>query len=136
MQELKKLQIFESALLEIQFLLTNFWHILLTNQTYFRYVDLLKAQEGGICKKHFLKDIRKKYLKLTEMCGKFDDMSSLMFMFSYLIDIVMVCFLLRLAAFTFTDIPSRMMALAWLCLPVFSLVILSKRASALFDEVQ
>ena len=61
----------------------------MSNQIYFRYVDLLKAQEGGICKKHFLKDIRKKYLKLTEMCGKFDDMSSLMFMFSYLIDIVL-----------------------------------------------
>lgn len=107
-----------------------------TFQEFYRYVDMLKMQDGGICKKQFLKDIRQKYLKLTQMCGKFDDMTSLMFMFSYLIDIIMVCFLLRLVAFTFTDIQSRLMALAWLSLPVFSLTILSKRASALFDEVK
>ena len=105
-----------------------------TFEEFYRYVDVLKEQKS-ICKKKFLRDIRKKYLKLTEMCAKFDDMTSLMLMFSYLIDIVMVCFLLRMAAFTFTDIPSRLAAVAWLSLPCFSLMNLSKRASALFDEV-
>ena len=105
-----------------------------TFQEFYRYVDILK-QRKDICRKRVLRDIRQKYLRLTEMSAKFDDISSLMLMFSYFIDIVMVCFLMRLVVFSFTELESRLMCGAWLCLPVFSLITLSRRASALFDEV-
>eukprot|EP00111_Clytia_hemisphaerica_P011933 TCONS_00035065-protein len=103
-----------------------------TFKEFYRYVELTK-QKDGICRKMFLRDVRRKFLRLTDLCGDFDNLMSLMMMFSYFIDIVMVCLILRMVVFAFTDIPSRLSAIAWLCLPVFSLMTLSKRASDLYD---
>ena len=105
-----------------------------TFKEFYRYVELTK-QKDGTCRKMFLRDIRQKFLRLTDLCGDFDNLMSLMIMFSYFIDIVMVCLILRMVVFAFNDIPSRLMSIGWLCLPVFSLMSLSKRASDLYDTV-
>ena len=83
----------------------------------------------------FVRATRKRFLRLTELCGDFDDMMSVLLMFSYLLDIVMICLVLRMVAFAFTDMTSRLVTSTWLVLPVTSLFIFSCKASQLYDIV-
>ncbi|XP_066924681.1 uncharacterized protein [Clytia hemisphaerica] len=104
-----------------------------TFEEFYRYLDTTKE---NVCRRFFLYDTRKKFLRLTELCGDFDDMMSFLLMFSYLLDIVMICLLLRMVAFSYTEMVSRLVTSAWLMLPIMSLMILSNKASELYDTGQ
>jgi len=106
-------------------------------EEFYRYMQYVREKKGNsVSTKCFLHDIRLKFIRLTQLCDDFDDMMSLMLMFSYLIDIVMACLLLRMLAFAYTDVVSRAITGAWLLLPVFSLMSISRQASNLYDTVR
>jgi len=101
-------------------------------EEFYRYLDTTK---NNVCRRFFLYDTRKKFLRLTELCGDFDDMMSLLLMFSFLLDIIMVCLLLRMVAFAYDDPISKILAVIWTLLPFFSLMLLANKASQLYDTV-
>ena len=102
-------------------------------EEFYRYLD---AKRSRVCTRAFLREIRQKFLRLSDLTARFDGMMSILLMFSYFFDIVMVCLVLNLIFFTYHDIVSRAVAAVWLILPTFTLITLSNIASKLYDTVR
>ena len=109
-----------------------------TFKAFYHYLSFLQQTSvaEGLCCKTFVRHIRKSYITLTRLCDDFDGMFSLMLMFSYLIDLILVCLQLRLIMFTYTDMTSRLILCLVMFLPVVSLLLLSATSSQLYEEVK
>jgi len=108
-----------------------------TFKAFYQYLSFIQQTSINqrICCKTFVKHIRKSYITLTRLCEDFDDMFSLMLMFSYLIDLVLVCLEL-LILLTYTDVVSRLIICLMMLLPVVSLLLLSATTSRLYEAVR
>ena len=88
-----------------------------------------------VCLQSFIRGIRLKYLRLSDIAHDLDKMVKYLYLFSYLFDIVMICLILRIAIINFNDWISRAMILVWCIPPLFTLLALSYYSSEIIEKV-
>ena len=105
--------------------------------TFHEYYRYLEAQRNrGMCVKAHIKDVRRKFLELSALCSKLDNMVCFLLMISYLGDLCLVCVILRLGIYTFHGWIAKLCIFSWIIAPLFTLLFLSRKAAQLFDKVR
>ena len=104
--------------------------------TFHEYYRYLEAQRNrGMCVRAHIKDVRMKFLELSALCSKLDNMVSFLLMISYFGDLCLVCVILRLGIYTFHGLVAKLAIFSWIVAPIFTLLFLSRKAAQLFDKV-
>jgi len=104
-----------------------------TFNEYYRYLE--SYRQKGICVRAHVRDIRLKFLELSQLCAKLDGMISVLMMISYLGDLCLVCIILRLGFYTFHGFYGKFFVFSWIVAPLFTLLFLSRKAAKLYDKV-
>ena len=102
---------------------------------FYRYLKYRK-NEGSLCLKTYIKEIREKYVTLSAMCCDLDNMLAYIFVCSYLTDILWICLLLRGVVIAYTTLWARLYLCTGFIPPISTLLMLSHFSSKLIDKVK
>ena len=99
------------------------------------YVGIEKMDEQLTVKKN-IREIRRQYVHMSQLCGKTDDVIGFLALCVYLLDIILSCFNLYHLIYIAKDMPQRAMAGFWVVITVGNLFVMSLSASCLADKVR
>lgn len=103
---------------------------------FYRHLCTQRENGNSLSVKTSVKEVRQKFLTLTNLCNQLDDMLNGILMVSYLCDIVLACLTLWVGTYTMKEAWLRVMFTGSLFLPLSIMFILSKHASQLYDKVK
>jgi len=93
-----------------------------------------QSSNRSVCMRSYISYVRLKYVKLSNMVKRLDDMVQHIYLVSFPLDIVLICLNLRVILFEFDDLPSRLYLAFWLIPPLFTLIALSHYSSQIVER--
>ena len=98
------------------------------------HIGIEKMDSNLTCKKH-IKEIRRQYVHMRELCSKTDDALGFLAICVYLFDMILCCFNLYHLIYVATDVLEKVMTGFWAIMAIGNLFVMSFNASILVDKV-